>query len=255
MQPLFSLVNQVAIVTGGGSGIGLKTVQRFIAAGAKVVMADMNDCSALAEQEGALFVACDVTDEAQVAQLIESAISAYGKLDILVNNAGIFSRYEKITDTSSDAYRACYNVNLMGVVNGIKYAAPVMQSGGRIVNTASAAGLMGALDLGSYVASKHAVVGLTKTAAIELGERQIRINCVCPTTVNTPMAHQDGGEFMIEGEKLLVPLERICEPEDVAALIHFLSSNDCSFISGQAIMIDGGMACGMTEKAFAKLTL
>jgi NAD(P)-dependent dehydrogenase (short-subunit alcohol dehydrogenase family) len=255
MQPLFSLENQIAIVTGGGSGIGLKTVQRFIAAGAKVVMADMNDCSALAEQEGALFVSCDVTDEAQVAQLIETTISAYGKLDILVNNAGIFSRYEKITDTSSAAYQTCYNVNLMGVVNGIKYAAPVMQIGGRIVNTASAAGLMGALDLGSYVASKHAVVGLTKTAAIELGERQIRINCVCPTTVNTPMAHQDGGEFMLEGEKLLVPLERICEPEDVAALIHFLSSNDCSFISGQAIMIDGGMACGMTEKAFAKLIL
>lgn len=253
MPELFRLDGQVAIVTGGGSGIGLKTAERFIDAGAKVVIADYCDASETATSIGASYVRCDVSDEQQVQQLMQTTIDEHGQLDILVNNAGVFSQYEKIVNTDKDAYQRCYDVNLMGVVNGIKHAAGLMAQGGRIVNTASAAGLLGAVDLGSYVASKHAVVGLTKTAAIELGEKQIRINCVCPTTVNTPMAHQDGGEFMLEGEKLLVPLGRICEPEEVAALIHFLASNDCGFINGQAIMVDGGMACGMTEQAFAKL--
>lgn len=253
MQPLFSLQDQVAVVTGGGSGIGLKTVERFIAAGAQVVLADMNDASGVAQEAGAHFVQCDVTDEEQVQQLMQAAVDTFGRLDILVNNAGVFADYQKIAVAEKKAYDICYNVNLMGVVNGIKHAVPLMADGGRIVNTASAAGVKGALDLGSYVASKHAVVGLTKTAAIELGERNIRVNCVCPTTVNTPMAHEEGGEFMIEGEKLLVPLGRICEPDDVAALIHFLASNDCSFVNGQSILIDGGMTCGTTEKAFAKL--
>lgn len=241
-------------MTGGGSGIGLKTVERLIAAGAQVVMADIHNASDIAREVGARFVHCDVTDESQVKQLIETTVETFGALDILVNNAGTFSDYRKITDTDGAAFERCYRVNLMGVVNGIKFAVPKMRAGGRIVNTASAAGLMGALDLGSYVASKHAVVGLTKSAAIELGPRNIRVNCVCPTTVNTPMAEQQGGEFMLQGEKLLVPLERICEPEEVAALIHFLVADDCGFINGQAILLDGGMGCGITEAAFDSLT-
>ena len=97
-------------------------------------------------------------------------------------------------------------------------------------------------------------MGLTKTAAVELGEAKgIRINCICPTTVNTPMAHADGGVFMIEGEKLLVPSNRICEPEECAAMIHFLAAEDCGFVSGQSIMIDGGITSGMTERTFKKL--
>ncbi len=253
MSNFFSLEDQVAIVTGGASGIGLKTVERFIAAGAKVVLADLNDASETAERVGATFIQCNVTDESQVKSLMEATLKLHGRLDILVNNAGVFADYKKLTETEQQDYDFCYKVNLLGVAYGIKHAAPLMSDGGRIVNTASAAGLIGAVELASYVASKHAVVGLTKSAAIELGPRNIRVNCICPTTVNTPMAMQEGGEFMIEGEKLLVPLGRICEPEDAAAQIHFLASNDCSFINGQAIMLDGGMACGMTEAAFQKL--
>ena len=253
MSNFFNLENQVAIVTGGGSGIGLETARRLTDAGAQVVIADYGDASEVAESIGATYLACDVTKEQQVSELIAATLKKFGRLDILVNNAGVFSDYEKVVDANADSYQRCYDVNLMGVVNGIKHAVPVMSEGGRIVNTASAAGLTGAVDLGSYVASKHAVVGLTKSAAIELGEKRIRVNCVCPSTVNTPMAHQDGGEFMLEGEKLLIPLGRICEPEEIAAVIHFLCSNDCAFINGQAIMIDGGMTCGMTEKAFSKL--
>ena len=253
MSNFFSLEGQVAIVTGGASGIGLKTVERFIAAGAKVILADLNDASETAARVGATFVQCNVTDESQVQVLMETTHKLHGRLDILVNNAGVFADYKKLTETDQKDYDFCYSVNRLGVAYGIKHGAPLMSDGGRIVNTASAAGLIGAVELASYVASKHAVVGLTKSAAIELGPRNIRVNCICPTTVNTPMAHVEGGEFMIEGEKLLVPLGRICEPEDAAALIHFLASNDCSFVNGQSIMLDGGMACGITEQAFEKL--
>ena len=128
-----------------------------------------------------------------------------------------------------------------------------MRDGGRIINTASAAGLIGVSGLADYAASKHAVIGLTKSAALELSERYIRVNCVCPTTVNTPMANEDGGEHMLNAEKLLVPLGRICEPEEVAALIHFLASTDCNFVNGQAIAIDGGMSAGGSERLYEKL--
>jgi 3alpha(or 20beta)-hydroxysteroid dehydrogenase len=128
-----------------------------------------------------------------------------------------------------------------------------MADGGKIINVASAAGLIGAVGLSDYVASKHAVVGLTKSAALELGGRNIRVNCVCPTTVETPMAMQEGGEHLIEGEKLLVPLGRICRPEEISALIHFLASDDCGFVNGQAIMVDGGMSCGTNARLFEKL--
>ncbi|MEH6549393.1 MAG: SDR family oxidoreductase [Pseudomonadales bacterium] len=250
---LFRLDGQVAIVTGGGSGIGLATVKRLLASGASVVLADLVDASELTEELGAVYCHCDVSNEQSVKDLMSFTIQRFGRLDILVNNAGVFAPYKKLTETDESDFDFCFNINLKGVAFGIKHAAPVMENGGRIVNTASAAGLTGALDLSSYVASKHAVVGLTKSAALELGSRNIRVNCVCPTTVNTPMAHADGGEFMIEGEKLTVPLGRICEAEDVAALIHFLASNDCGFVNGAAIAVDGGMSAGITEAAFSKL--
>jgi NAD(P)-dependent dehydrogenase (short-subunit alcohol dehydrogenase family) len=253
MSDFFNLKGQVAVVTGGGSGIGLKTVERFIAAGARVVMADRDDCSEKASALGASFAGCDVSKESDVEQLLEATLREYGRLDILVNNAGVFGAYQKLDETTTDVFDRCYRVNLLGVAHGIKHAAKRMQPGGRIVNTASAAGLTGAVSLGAYVASKHAVVGLSKTAAVELGAQGIRVNCVCPTTVNTPMAHEQGGDFMIAGERLLVPLGRICEAEEVAAAIHFLASEECGFVNGQALLLDGGMGCGMTEIGFSEL--
>ncbi len=185
--------------------------------------------------------------------MLEFSLERFGQLNILVNNAGVFSDYLPIEDKQRSSYDLCYSVNIMGTAFGLKHAAKLMINGGKIINVASAAGIIGAVGLSDYVASKHAVVGLTRSAALELGERNIRVNCVCPTTVDTPMAMQEGGEHLIEGEKLLVPLGRICRPDEVAALIHFLASDDCGFINGQAILLDGGMTCGTNARMFEKL--
>lgn len=254
MTGLFSLENQVAVVTGGNSGIGLKTVERFVAAGAKVVVADLAaDTPSFEQNDSVRYIRCDVTNEGQVKGALNTAVNEFGGLDILVNNAGVFSSYDKIVDKGASDFEKCFNVNVLGVANGIKCAAELMRDGGRIINTSSAAGLIGVSGLADYAASKHAVVGLTKSAALELADRHIRVNCICPTTVNTPMANEDGGEHMLNAEKLLVPLGRICEPEEVAALIHFLASNDCNFVNGQAIAIDGGMSAGGSERLYEKL--
>lgn len=249
----FSLQGQVAVVTGGNSGIGLSTVQRFVAAGAKVVVADLADSASFELDDNTRYVSCDVTNAEQVDAAVNTAVTEFGGLDILINNAGVFSGYEKIVDKGAADFKKCFDVNVQGVANGIRAAATTMRDGGRIVNTASAAGLIGVSGLADYAASKHAVVGLTKSAALELAGKHIRVNCVCPTTVNTPMAHEEGGEHMLNAEKLLVPLGRICEPEEVAALIHFLASTDCEFVNGQAIAIDGGMSAGGGERLYEKL--
>ena len=253
MNTMFSLEGQVAIVTGGGSGIGLETVRRFRKAGAQVVLADISNSTDLANVEGAAFYRCDISVEDEMREMLEFSLERFGQLNILVNNAGVFSDYQPIEDKQHASFDLCYSVNVLGTAFGLKHATKLMADGGKIINVASAAGVIGAVGLSDYVASKHAVVGLTRAAALELGERNIRVNCVCPTTVETPMAMQEGGEHMIEGEKLLVPLGRICQPGEVAALIHFLASDDCGFINGQAILIDGGMSCGTNARLIEKL--
>ncbi|MDG1988235.1 MAG: SDR family oxidoreductase [Halieaceae bacterium] len=253
MTEFYSLKGEVAVVTGGGSGIGMETVKRFAQAGAKVVIADLQNANELANEIDGVYVKTDVTDEQQVKLLMQSAIDAYGKLDIVVNNAGVFADYKKLSETSEKDFDFCFAVNTKGVAWGIKHAEPVMSEGGRIINTASSAATHGVISLSSYVASKYSVIGLTKTAALELAGKKIRVNCICPTTVDTPMAHEDDGEFLIEGEKTMVPLGRICQPEEVAALVHFLAARDCDFINGQAILIDGGMSAGTSEPAFEKM--
>ena len=249
----FSLENQVTIVTGGGSGIGIFVVKRFVQAGAKVVIADLADTEQLAKELRCKSFKVNVADENQVNALMEFAYEQYGPIDILINNAGVFSGYKKLLETETQDFQFCHDVNVMGIVNGIKAAAPLMNDGARIVNTSSMAGKRGAVDIASYVASKHAAIGVTKTAALELGDRNIRVNCICPTTVNTPMAHEEGGEIMLRYEKLMVPLGRICEPEEVAAAIHFLASQDCAFINGQAIDLCGGTSAGLNDRARQKL--
>lgn len=253
MSSFYSLEGEVAVVTGGGSGIGLETVKRFSAAGAKVVIADMQDASTLADEVGGVFVETDVTNEEQVKSLMQTAVDSFGKLDILVNNAGVFTDYQDLSESSEKDFDFCFAVNTKGVAWGMKHAESVMSENGRIINTASSAATQGVISLGSYVASKHAVIGLTKTAALEFASKKIRVNCICPSTVDTPMAHKGEGDYLIEGEKILVPLGRICQPEEIAALIHFLAARDCDFINGQAITIDGGMSAGISGKSFEKL--
>ena len=250
----FQLDDDVAVITGGASGIGLETARRFLQVGAKVIIADMQDASAIAAELGARFIETDVTSEKQVKNLLQTTKTEFGRLDILVNNAGIFSDYKNLQETGEEDFDRCFSVNTKGVAWGMKYAAQFMSEGGRIINTASYAANNGVMALSSYVAAKHAVIGLTKTAALELAERKIRVNCICPSTVDTPMAHEGDGEFLLEAEKTMVPLARICQAEEAAALIHFLAARDCDFISGQAITLDGGMSAGISGRAFEKLS-
>ncbi len=253
MNSFFSLVGKVAVVTGGGSGIGKSAVQRLARAGAKVVIADLKHCPELAMEVGGISIATDVTDEAQVKNALTQAVEQFGGLDILVNNAGVFANYELLKDATKEDFQKCFDVNTLGAFYGIKYAATLMNEGGSLINIASYAGKTGFTNLASYGASKFSVVGLTQTAALELSERNIRVNCVCPTSVNTPMAHENGGDEILQVETTLVPLARICEPHEVAAMIHFLAADDCGFINGQALNLCGGWSAGLNQRVWDKL--
>ena len=238
---MFSLENKVAVITGGAGGIGGATVRRFASAGARVVVADVNDAQALAEEVAGLFVQTDVSDEAQVEALMNAAASAHGRIDVVINNAGIPVGGAAIVDVAAEDVRRSFGTNALGAVYGIKHAVPHMQEGGAIINTASLAGLQGMYGSGPYVAAKFAVVGITKTAALELAGRGIRVNCVCPGNIDTPMGASP--EFAAV-TNAMTPLARPGRPEEVAALFHFLASDDCLYLTGQAISIDGGMTAG-----------
>lgn len=253
MHHLFSLKNKVAVITGGTSGIGLETAKRLLEAKANVVISGRKDGTAIATQIGAHFIQCDVSNETSVQKLMQEAHQRFGAIDILVNNAGANFGYNVLMDSQKQDFDKNYSINTMGVFYGIKYAVPFMNDNGSIINVSSVAGLQGVAYLAPYVASKWAVVGITKTAAAELGERGIRVNVVCPTSVNTPMANTPEGQPQLRMERKAVPLNRIAEPQEIAALIHFLASPDCSFINGQAIAVDGGFTAGMSIDAYNTL--
>lgn len=241
---MFNIKGKHAVITGGASGIGLSTAQRFIKCGANVTIADLGDNDGVADKLGAFFVKTDVSDEKSVIELFDNASNEFGNIDIIFNNAGISPPFCSMEDTPLSDFDKAYKVNVIGVRNGIVHGSKFMNDGGSIINTASLASKMGVFGLSSYAASKHAVIALTKTAALELGERNIRVNAICPSSVKTPMAEQ-GDQLQIEIEKVLIPQSRICEPEEVAALVHFLASSDCTFLNGQCINLDGGMTAGL----------
>lgn len=241
----FSLKGKNAVVTGAGSGLGYATAKRFREAGAHVVMADISDkAGPLAEEIGALFFRADVSREEDVKALMEFAERKLGQLDIVVNNAGIITPEQLLEDADPGTFRRLMDVNLMGVVYGIKYGQKHMRDGGAILNTASNSANGDYAGYGGYIASKSAVVGVTKAAAIELAPRGIRVNCICPNTIDTPMAYAEGCETELMVMKIQTPLGRMCKAEEAAALFHFLAADDCRYITGEDVYIDGGLKAG-----------
>lgn len=232
------------MITGGGSGLGLATVERFLKAEARVVIADITDCSTMAGELGCLAVRTDVTDEAQVEHLMRTAAECYGQLDIVINNAGIIMEERMIDDAQTVDFEKLFNVNVLGVLYGMKHGARYMKDGGAIINTASNSASGDFAGYGAYISSKAAVVGLTKSGAIEYAPRNIRVNCICPNTIDTPMAYVEGCETERQVVDVITPLGRMCKPEEAAALFHFLAADDCRYITGEDIYIDGGLKAG-----------
>lgn len=246
---VFSLKAKVAVVTGGGSGIGLATVRRLAEAGASVVVADIVPQDALAAETGGLSIAVDVADDREVAELMESTVRHFGKIDIVVNNAGIAlpETDDDIATVDDDTYRRLFDVNSLGVAHGIKHAAPRMSDGGSIVNVSSLAGVIGFPGFPAYAMSKAGVIGVTRAAALQLAPRRICVNVVCPGFVDTPMAENDPVDYGRLSEAV-VPLGRLVKPEEVAAAIHFLASDDAAMVTGQIINVGGGISAGVSAQ-------
>lgn len=241
---MFSLQGKVAVITGGASGIGKATALRFSKAGARVVVADIQDGSDVAREAKGIFVRTDVGQEEQVKALLERAVAEFGRLDVVVNNAGI-GEGGQIQEITEEQFDRILRVNTKGVLWGLKHAAALISDGGSIINTASYAGVAAFPSYGSYSASKAAVIALTRTAALELAPRRVRVNAVCPGTIDTPINEGPMAEVEMALATHVHPLRRIGLPEEVAALFHFLASDESSFITGLAIPIDGGLSAGI----------
>lgn len=244
-------VGKVALITGGGSGIGRATALAFGQEGARVVVAgrraeEGEETVRLVAGAGgeATFLPVDVTNEAAVKGLVDRARSTYGRLDVAFNNAGNEGRPGPLVEQSSDDFAYTFDANVKGVWLSMKHEIPAMLAGGggAIVNTASVLGLVGLANLSLYVAAKHAVVGLTKSAALEHARQNLRINAVSPGAVYTPIADRiAGGEA---GWTAMMgpshPVGRVGRPEEVAAAVLWLCGNGASFVQGAAVPVDGG---------------
>ncbi|MCL9773328.1 SDR family NAD(P)-dependent oxidoreductase [Vibrio methylphosphonaticus] len=249
----FHLEDKIIVIIGGTSGIGEATAKRLHAAGGRLVIAGLDAVASQADSLEALYIDVDVTDEISLSELMAITFEHFGRIDVLVNCAGSTNGYSTIMESKKTEYDANYSVNALGTALAIKHAVPYMPLNSSIINVASVAGTSGVPYLGALAGSKWAVLGITKTAALELGSKQIRVNAVCPTSVDTPRAHAAGGEPQLRMEQRAVPLGRIGQPEEVAAVIHFLASQDSSFVNGQAVGVDGGFSAGMSIEAYNQL--
>lgn len=253
MKKIFE--NKVALVTGGSFGIGRATAIAFAKQGAKIAVADWKEDKnqetlkqiGKAGSEG-IFIRCDVSKSQEVKAMMSKIITKYGKLDFAFNNAGIEGSMASVHECSEENWDKTISVNLKGVWLCMKYEIPQMlkQGKGVIVNTSSVAGLIGFANLPAYVSSKHAIVGLTKTAALENAKTGIRVNAVCPGVIQTAMIDRITGkdkaaEKQYEG---MEPVGRMGKPEEIAEAVTWLCSDAASFITGVALPADGGWMAG-----------
>ena len=250
------LENKVALITGGAAGIGLATARRFVAEGAKVFLVDVQEQALEAAvkelgEECAQACAADVTKEDDVKNYVQQATGLFGKIDVFFNNAGIEGDVALLTDYATETFDHVMSVNVRGAWLGLKYVIPEMlkNGGGSIICTSSMAGLKGTPKLSAYVASKHAVVGMMKSIALEYAGKNIRINTINPAPIATRMieaiesGYAPGAEEKVK-EKMTagVPMRRYGQPEEVADLVLFLASDESSYTTGTCFPIDGGMS-------------
>ncbi|HEX4140891.1 MAG TPA: SDR family oxidoreductase [Candidatus Methylacidiphilales bacterium] len=245
--------NKVVLITGGTSGIGRATAVAFAREGAKVVVsgrrkAEGAETVTLVEKAGGqgLFVQADVSDEEQVKKLVQTTVDHFGRLDVAFNNAGIEGAPKPLTEATPAEFDQVFNINVKGVFLSMKYEIPAMlkTGGGSIVNTSSIAGTIGMAGAGIYIASKHAVNGLTKTAALEVAKQGIRVNAVSPAAIQTDMLDRFLGDEQAEQKKQyfagMHPVGRVGTSAEVASAVLYLSSPGASFITGHDLLVDGG---------------
>jgi NAD(P)-dependent dehydrogenase (short-subunit alcohol dehydrogenase family) len=244
---------KVAVVTGAAGVIGTATMRLLAERGARIVAVDrkQQDLKAAIKDlpAAALAVTADVTSEDEVAEYVRAAVDKFGTIDAFYNNAGIEGDVAPITQYSLESFRRVLDVNVVGVFLGMKHVLPVMlkQDKGSIINTASIAGLIGSPHLAVYSASKHAVIGLTKSAAQECAKTGVRVNCLCPGLIDSRMlsAILDGrnpGNAPVPNERIVerIPARRLGLASEVASIVAFLASDDASYVSGSAYTVDGG---------------
>jgi len=246
-----SFENKVALVTGAGSGMGLAAAQAFAAEGASVVLADVNEAAARAAAEQlvasghkAIAIRCNVADEADVAAMVDRTVSVFGRLDAAFNNAGVQAPPSDMAEETAENFDRVNAINLRRVWACMKHELRIMreQGSGAIVNNSSLGGLVGLPSRAAYHASKHGVIGLTRSAALEYAPRGIRINAVCPGIIDTPML---SGMLTTQAEAIKemmrdVPIGRLGHAEEIAAAVLWLCSPGASFVIGQALAVDGG---------------
>lgn len=250
------LDGKIAVITGGSGEIGKATAQLFLQEGASVALVDVNEDTLNSAKEelnagdSVMTLVADVTDEQDVSQYVERIIDQYGRIDVFFNNAGIEGKVAPIVEQSLENFQNVWNVNVGGVFLGLKYVMKEMmnQGSGSIINASSVAGLMGSPGVAPYVTSKHGVVGLTKTAALEGASSNVRVNSIHPSPVEGRMMRSleegmnpGGGEEVKQKQMSAIPLQRYAESEDIAKLVLFLASEDSQFISGAQYRVDGGM--------------
>jgi NAD(P)-dependent dehydrogenase (short-subunit alcohol dehydrogenase family) len=246
--------DKVALVTGASSGMGLATAQAFAQAGASVALVDVKEEAVqqsveklVNEGHRAIAIPCDVSKDAQVEAMVEQTVAEFGRLDAAFNNAGVMAKNALTADSTLEEFDRVIGVDLQGVWSCMKHELRQMerQGGGAIVNCSSIGGIRGDRGIPSYTASKHGVIGLTRAAALEYAAKGIRVNAVCPGTIDTPFARtafKDEKEFAALSKSL--PIGRIGKPEEIASVVLWLCSPGASYVVGHALVVDGGQTVG-----------